>query len=116
VRPGRLEHGSYAIVTYAEGVTLVEVQFEPSGTVVMVQAGSTLLAASQAAGAEIVTGCTRGMCGTDAVLVEGPEQGLEPPDTFERGTLERMGLDSRFRLSCSARVRCGPLRVTTDAF
>lgn len=93
---------------------LVEVQFEPVGKVVFVSPGTTLLAASSAAGVEIACGCRRGMCGTDAVKVSG--EGLEPPTDPERSTLERMGLEPGFRLSCSARVRTGVVTVRLGEF
>lgn len=96
-------------------VALVEVQFEPAGKVVLVAEGTTLLAASRAAGVEIACGCTRGMCGTDAVHVD-PPAALDPPVDPERSTLERMGLDPEFRLSCSAKVRAGVVRVDLDRF
>jgi ferredoxin len=101
--------------TYAGRVALVEVRFEPAGKMVLVAEGTTLLAASRAAGLDIATGCTRGMCGTDAVRVTGAD-GLEPPLDQERSTLERMGLDAGFRLSCSARVRAGVVAVDLGAF
>ncbi|MGE3174664.1 MAG: 2Fe-2S iron-sulfur cluster-binding protein [Planctomycetota bacterium] len=95
--------------------SLVEVQFEPSGVAVMVQPGTTLLEASRQAGLDLAFGCTRGMCGTDAVRA-GPDDGLEPAADPERSTLERMGLEPGFRLSCSARVRSGVVRVELDRF
>ncbi|MCA8954547.1 MAG: (2Fe-2S)-binding protein [Planctomycetes bacterium] len=94
----------------------VEVVFEPSATRVFVSPGATILSASEAAGVEIVTGCTAGMCGTDAVAILVGEAGLSVPEEHERGTLERMGLDSGFRLSCSARILRGPVHVRVDAF
>jgi len=97
-------------------VDLVEVQFEPVGRIVLVAPGTTLLAASRAAGVEITTGCTRGMCGTDAVKVAADADGLQPAADPERSTLERMGLDPAFRLSCSARVHRGVVRVQLGAF
>jgi ferredoxin len=96
-------------------VTLVEVQFEPAGKIVFVSPGTTLLAAGTAAGIDIPCGCRRGMCGTDAVAV-APQEGMEPPGPVERSTLERMGLESVFRLSCSARVQSGIVRVDLDRF
>lgn len=96
-------------------MALVEVQFEPAGKIVLVAAGTTLLAASRAAGVDVTFGCTRGMCGTDAVRAE-PAAALEPPGDIERSTLERMGLEPEFRLSCSARVRTGVVRVDLDRF
>lgn len=100
--------------SYAGRVHLVEVQFEPAGKVVFVSPGTTLLAASAAAGVEIACGCRRGMCGTDAVKVGG--DGLEPAAEPERSTLERMGLEPGFRLSCSARVTAGVVRVQLGEF
>lgn len=92
-------------------MTLVEVRFEPAGTAAMVRPGTTLLEASLAAGLDLAFGCRRGMCGTDAVRIAGGGEGLEPPGATERGTLERMGLDGTYRLSCSARVCSGPVCV-----
>lgn len=96
-------------------MNLVEVQFEPAGVVVFVSPGTTLLAAGTAAGLDIACGCRRGMCGTDAVRV-APQAALEPPGDIERSTLERMGLEPEFRLSCSARVQAGIVRVELDRF
>ena len=95
---------------------LVEVSFRSADTVVFVQPGTTLLAAAEMAGVEILTGCTRGMCGTDAVRVEAaPEAALEPPEDHEAGTLMRMGLGAGCRLACSAKVRSGRVEVLGDA-
>ncbi|MBL8726941.1 MAG: (2Fe-2S)-binding protein [Planctomycetes bacterium] len=95
---------------------LVEVRFPAAGTFVCVPPGTTLLAAAELAGVEIVTGCTRGMCGTDAVRVAvGRDDALEPPSETEQGTLERMGVPAGCRLACSARVRVGPIEVLGDA-
>lgn len=95
---------------------LVEVSFRGAGKAVFVQPGTTLLAAAEMAGVEILTGCTRGMCGTDAVrvaVVDG--ETLEPPADHEAGTLARMGLGPDCRLACSARVRAGRVEVLGDA-
>ncbi len=96
-------------------VNLVEVQFEPVGKVVFVSPGTTVLAAAEAAGVDIPCGCRRGMCGTDAVRVE-PAEALAPSADPERSTLERMGLDDGFRLSCSTRVERGVVRVQLGQF
>lgn len=95
---------------------LVEVCFVAAGRTVFVQPGTTLLAAAELAGVDIVTGCTRGMCGTDAhrVAVE-PADALEPPVDHERGTLDRMGLGADCRLLCSAKVRAGRVEIRGDA-
>lgn len=95
---------------------LVEVRFPDAGTFVCVPAGTTLLAAAELAGVEILTGCTRGMCGTDAVRVATDrEDTLEPPGATEAGTLARMGVPTGCRLACSARVRAGRVEVRGDA-
>jgi len=95
---------------------LVEVRFATAGRTVFVQPGTTLLAASGMAGVEIMTGCRRGMCGTDAVRVRVDRiDALEPPAANEAGTLDRMGLRADCRLCCSARVRAGMVEVLGDA-
>ena len=94
---------------------LVEVRFAVAGKTVFVQPGTTLLAAAGMAGVEIVTGCTRGMCGTDAVRVATDRDGaLQPPAANEAGTLDRMGLAADCRLACSARVHSGVVEVRGD--
>ena len=95
---------------------LVEVHFVGPGKTVFVSPGTTLLAAAGLAGVDVLTGCTRGMCGTDAarVVVDRPDA-LAAPSDPERGTLERMGLASGCRLLCSARVQCGRIEVQGDA-
>ncbi len=95
---------------------LVEVSFLPDEKVVWVQPGTTLVAAGDAAGLEIVTGCTRGMCGTDPVRVCDGSDRLAPPGDDEKGTLERMGLPPEYRLACSATVRQGPIVIELGSF
>ena len=95
---------------------LVEVVFEPGSTRALVAKGVTILEASESAGVEILTGCTAGMCGTDAIEILEGADGLSEPEDHESGTLERMGLEDAFRLSCSARVLRGPVRVKLDTF
>lgn len=96
-------------------MNLVEVQFVDADKTVFVQPGTTLLQAAEMAGVDVMTGCTRGMCGTDAHAVEADEGGLEPPGEAERGTLDRMGVTPGCRLLCSAKVRAGRVRVAGDA-
>jgi ferredoxin len=93
---------------------LCEVRFEPAGRTVWVQPGTTLLEAARAAGVDVATGCERGQCGTDPVEVAGG--GLEPPGAAEQSTLERMGLSPAYRLSCSARLRCGMVVVRVGTY
>lgn len=89
----------------------VQVRFLPDEKTVAVVPGMTLLKASEQAGVRIVTGCTRGMCGTDPVRIAEGREGLAPPEEHEKGTLERMGLPGDYRLSCSAKVVRGPITV-----
>lgn len=95
---------------------MVEVRFVPGDVVVWVRPGLKILEAAEQAGLDILTGCTQGMCGTDPVRIVAGEEGLEPPEDHERGTLERMGLEAGFRLSCSARLREGSVHVELGDF
>ena len=95
---------------------LVEVRFVGPDKTVFVQPGTTLLAAAALAGVDALTGCTRGMCGTDAATVVGDRpDALHDAAEPERGTLDRMGLGGGCRLLCSAKVRCGRVEVRGDA-
>lgn len=94
---------------------LVEVTFAAAGKTVFVQPGTTLLAAARLAGVDWPTGCTRGMCGTDAANVGASDDALEPEAEPERSTLHRMGLPPGCRLLCSAKVRSGTVEVRGDA-
>lgn len=97
-------------------MNLVEVHFATAGKTVFVSPGTTLLAAAHLAGVDWPTGCTRGMCGTDAArVVTAPAAALEAPSDPERGTLARMGVALGCRLLCSARVRAGRVEVQGDA-
>ena len=95
---------------------LVEVSFQPAGKVAWIQAGATVLAASEAAGVEIVVGCTSGVCGTDPVYVLEGLAGLAPAGDTERATLDRMGLAPEYRLACSASVENGPIVIELGRF
>ncbi|MFN3242281.1 MAG: 2Fe-2S iron-sulfur cluster-binding protein [Planctomycetota bacterium] len=96
-------------------MNLVEVHFAEADKTVFVEPGTTLLAAAEMAGVEIMTGCTRGMCGTDAHRVDAADDALEPAGEDERGTLDRMGVGDDCRLLCCARVRAGKVAVVGDA-
>ena len=96
-------------------MNLVEVHFAEAEKTVFVQPGTTLLAAAEMAGVEILTGCTRGMCGTDAHRLVAAADSLEPAGEDERGTLDRMGVGADCRLLCSAKVRAGKVTVAGDA-
>ena len=96
-------------------MNLVEVHFAEADKTVFVQPGTTLLAAAEMAGVDVMFGCTRGMCGTDAHRVDAAADALEAPCDDERGTLDRMGVDGACRLLCRARVRAGKVTVVGDA-
>lgn len=96
-------------------MNLVEVHFAEADKTVFVEPGTTLLAAAGMAGVDVMTGCTRGMCGTDAHRVDAAPHALEPAGDDERGTLERMGVGAECRLLCSAKVRAGRVSVVGDA-
>lgn len=96
-------------------MNLVEVHFVEADRTVFVQPGTTLLDAAEMADVDVMIGCSRGMCGTDAHRVEALDGALEEPDEDERGTVERMGLDAACRLLCCARVRSGKVTVVGDA-
>ena len=96
-------------------MNLVEVHFRESDKTVFVEPGTTLLAAAEMAGVDVMTGCTRGMCGTDAHRVDAAADALEPAEDHERGTLDRMGVGGDCRLLCSAKVRAGKVTVVGDA-
>ena len=96
-------------------MNLVEVHFAEADKTVFVQPGTTLLDAAEMASVDVMIGCTRGMCGTDAHRVDADAGALEEPDDDERGTVERMGLDASCRLLCCARVRSGKVTVVGDA-
>jgi ferredoxin len=94
---------------------LVEVCFQGPGKTVFVPPGTTLLAAAGMAGVDVATGCTRGMCGTDAWHVDCTAGALHEANAPERATLDRMGVAADCRLLCSARVQRGRVVVTGDA-
>ncbi|MCK5944528.1 MAG: (2Fe-2S)-binding protein [Planctomycetes bacterium] len=96
-------------------MNLVEVHFAEADKTVFVQPGTTLLAAAEMAGVDVMTGCTRGMCGTDAHRVEAAADAMEPAGETERATLDRMGIGAEGRLLCSAKVRAGKVTVAGDA-
>ena len=104
------------MLEFAAMSALVEVQFEPDGKAVWVKPETPLLEAAEAAGVDIITGCTRGMCGTDVVLVRSGVEGLSAAEDHERGTLDRMGLDGGYRLACSVKVLSGPISIELGTF
>ena len=95
---------------------LIEVEFRPGSQRVWLRAGATLLEAAEGASVDILTGCTRGMCGTDPVRILDGARALQPASDHEAGTLERMGVEPpEYRLACSARLATeGPVVVEVD--
>lgn len=87
------------------------VTFQPSGSTVWVEVGSTLLDAARLAGVAMEATCGgHGRCGTCAVrVIEGT---LSAPDAVESGVLARAA--SGVRLACRATVE-GAVRVAPIA-
>jgi len=80
---------------------LTPVTFEPSGAIVWVEPGTTVLAAARAAGVSMQASCDgRTRCGSCAVRVVSGA--LEPPSEHEAAALARGRED--VRLGCRARV------------
>jgi nitrite reductase (NADH) large subunit len=84
----------------------VEVRFQ-SGPAILVKVGEILLNVAEANQIPIEAGCRMGMCGADPVRVIDGLDNLSASTLTERGTLERLGLDTQHRLACIARVEGG---------
>ena len=84
----------------------------PSGRVVEILPGVSVLEASRLAGIPHASVCGgRGRCSTCRIRVEGPEQAMPPPSLEERKVLDRVAAAPDVRLACQLRPR-GNLRVT----
>jgi adenylate cyclase len=84
----------------------------PSGRVVAIVHGVSVLEASRMAGIPHASVCGgRGRCSTCRVRVEGPREAIVPPGTKEMKVLHRVGAAPNVRLACQLRPR-GDLRVT----
>jgi adenylate cyclase len=84
----------------------------PSGRVVAIVHGVSVLEASRMAGIPHASVCGgRGRCSTCRVRVEGPREAIVPPGTEEMKVLHRVGAAPNVRLACQLRPR-GDLRVT----
>src|SRR5512140_2571809 len=79
------------------------VDLEPVGRRATVEPGTTILAAAQSSGVELVAVCGgMGTCGTCRVrLVSGK---LSPPTLIEEGELSASEIEAGFRLACQAEV------------
>lgn len=84
----------------------------PSGRVVAIVHGVSVLEASRMAGIPHASVCGgRGRCSTCRVRVEGPREAVQPPGSEEVKVLHRVGAAPNVRLACQLRPR-GDLRVT----
>jgi adenylate cyclase len=84
----------------------------PSGRVVAIVHGVSVLEASRMAGIPHASVCGgRGRCSTCRIKVEGPQEAILPPTSEEIKVLHRVGAAPDVRLACQLRPR-GDLRVT----
>ena len=84
----------------------------PSGRVVAIVRGVSVLEASRMAGIPHASVCGgRGRCTTCRIRVEGPPEAIVPPESEEMRVLHRVGAAPDVRLACQLRPR-GDLRVT----
>jgi adenylate cyclase len=84
----------------------------PSGRVLSVLHGVSVLEASRMAGIPHASVCGgRGRCSTCRIKVEGPRDAVPPPSTEETKVLHRVGAGPDVRLACQLRP-LGDLRIT----
>jgi adenylate cyclase len=84
----------------------------PSGRVVAMVPGASVLEASRMAGIPHASVCGgRGRCTTCRIKVEGPSEAIVPPAAEETRVLHRVGAPPDVRLACQLRP-LGDLRVT----
>jgi ferredoxin, 2Fe-2S len=90
------------------------VRFHPTGRVVEVPGGTTLLEAARRAGLPIARSCgADGLCSRCALVVLSGAEALEPESDAERRTKARNRLPAEWRLACRARV-AGDVEVTAS--
>jgi nitrite reductase (NADH) large subunit len=95
-------------------VTGVQVRFEPHGTLVAADAGTSLLEIAEKLEQPIEAGCRMGICGSDPVAVLDGMSRLSPPEQDELDTLRRLGHGRSTRMACQARVHSGVVRVSMN--
>jgi adenylate cyclase len=84
----------------------------PSGRVVRIVRGASVLEASRMAGIPHASVCGgRGRCSTCRIKVAGPNEAIPPPAPEEVKVLQRVGAAPDVRLACQLRPH-GDLRVT----
>jgi adenylate cyclase len=84
----------------------------PSGRVVRIVRGASVLEASRMAGIPHASVCGgRGRCSTCRIRVAGPNEAIPPPAPEEVTVLQRVGAAPDVRLACQLRPH-GDLRVT----
>lgn len=89
-----------------------KVSFQPSGRVIEVPAGSTLLAAVASAGLPIARACgADGLCGRCGVFVVAGADAVDSEALAETASKRRNRLEPGLRLACQTHV-LGDLEVT----
>ena len=83
------------------------------GRRVVVPVGTTVLEVLERNGLPIQSGCRMGVCGADPITVLDGADALAPMTSAEKATIERLGLGSRTRLACCARV-AGAVEISLD--
>lgn len=89
---------------------LIEIDFQPVGRHVQVEAGTTILAAAQEAGVGLSAVCGGGgSCGTCLVRLNA-DAPVSPPNAIEHSELDQEDLAAGLRLACQVELR-GATRV-----
>jgi 2Fe-2S ferredoxin len=92
----------------------VEVRFQPSGTRLRVESGTTLLDAARRAGLPMASACgADGICGRCGVRVLAGDEALSPEGPGETEVKRRNRIEPELRLACRAAAR-GPVEVTAS--
>jgi 2Fe-2S ferredoxin len=90
----------------------VEVRFQPSGKVVRVPYGTTLLEAAEQAGLPVASACgSDGICGRCGMTILVGAASLSPETENETHVKRLNRIDASQRLSCNAEVS-GDVEVT----
>jgi 2Fe-2S ferredoxin len=92
----------------------IEVRFQPSGALLRVRAGTTLLEAARRAGLPMASSCgADGICGRCGVRVLAGADALSAEAANEIEVKRRNRIDPELRLACRAGVH-GPVAVTAS--
>ena len=90
-----------------------EVLFEPGDRRHVAKIGNTILQVAEMASIKIEAGCRMGVCGSDPVCVLDGAEHLSPIGSDEQSTLDRLGLEPRTRMACSAHIN-GDVTVSVE--